>query len=229
MNGALAIFVKTAGHSPVKSRLAAQHGVAFAQDFHALAARAVASVAQQAQAALGITVYWAVAESTALERWPGLPVIAQADGGLGERMALVHAQLVARHGFCMRVGADAPQLSGALLQQASDWLAAPPSRLTLGPASDGGFWLFGANLAPPLACWTGVEYSRADTARDFLAGMSELGHWQTLPTLTDADHPEDLLIVMQALQVLPVPTDEQRALTQWLTAAVIATPERMRP
>lgn len=216
MNGALAIFVKTAGHSPVKSRLAAMHGAAFAEDFHALAARAVASVALRAQAALGITAYWAVAESTALDRWPGLPVIAQAQGGLGERMARVQAQLVARHGFGMLIGADAPQLSVGLLKQAHGWLAAPPSRLALGPAADGGFWLFGANLAPPLACWTHVEYSSADTARDFTASMKDLGQWHTLPTLTDADRSQDLPIVLKELQALPETTDEQRALAKWL-------------
>jgi hypothetical protein len=45
----IAIFVKTPGHSPLKTRLAAGIGIDAAREFHMLAAQAVAAVARKAQ------------------------------------------------------------------------------------------------------------------------------------------------------------------------------------
>lgn len=220
MNGAIAIFVKTPGHSPIKTRLAAELGEAQAADFHRRSAAAVASVAHQAQAQHGLTVYWAVAESEgeALAQWNGFPALPQPGGGLGERMARVHAQLVARDGFGILIGADTPQLAIDHLEEARRWLSSPGPRLALGRAHDGGFWLFGANLSPPLEVWRAIEYSVPGTAEALRADMCGLGAWRELPLLTDADHASDLPAVVQALDALPRPTPEQRALAAWIHA-----------
>ncbi len=216
MSGALAIFVKTPGRSPVKSRLAAGRGQRYAVEWYRLAAAVVASVARVAQVRYGVAGYWAVAEPGALDAWPGLPAIAQGRGGLGARMARVHARLLARHGFGLLLGADAPQLTAESIGEAVDWLSAPSPRLVLGPAHDGGFWLFGGNAAPPPQAWTAVRYSAAGTARELQRSMRGVGDWRTLATLTDADHAGDLAIVQRALHALPDPTPEQRALAHWM-------------
>ena len=101
----VAIFVKTPGHSPVKTRLAADRGQAWTEAWYRRAAAAVAAVARATIA----TSYWAVAEPEAIATgaWPDLPAIAQGDGGLGSRMARVHAELVAHeseHGISCRRG-----------------------------------------------------------------------------------------------------------------------------
>jgi hypothetical protein len=216
MNGALAIFVKTPGYSPIKTRLALELGEECAMQFHRLSAAAVASVAQRAQGQLGISVYWAVAEAEALAQWAGFPAMAQEAGGLGERMARVHAQLVERHGSGILIGADTPQLATHQLEQARQWLSTPAARLALGRAHDGGFWLFGANLAPPLPSWNAVEYSAAGTAEALRSGMDGLGAWHELPVMTDADHASDLPAVLRALNALPGATPEQQALAAWI-------------
>lgn len=214
--GALAIFVKTPGHSAVKTRLAAECSERYAVEWYRRAATAVASVARQAQAQIGIASYWAVAEADALDAWPGLPTLAQGEGGLGARMARVHAQLVERHGCGLLLGADAPQLTAAQLGDAVDWLSSSSPRLLLGPARDGGFWLFGGNTVPPLPAWTSVRYSAANTARELRRAMHDLGDWRTLATLTDADHASDLPAVQRELLALPDPTPEQRDLARWM-------------
>lgn len=218
MSGALAIFVKTPGHSPVKSRLAAQCGERYAVGWYQLAAAAVASVVRQAAQQHGLSAYWAVAEDTAHDAWTGFPTLAQGNGGLGERLARVQAELVRRHDFGVLLGADAPQLSEEWLRDAIAWLAAPPPRLVLGPARDGGFWLFGSNIVPPPQAWTTLTYSVADTSRQLRSAMHDLGEWHLLPTLTDADHAEDLAPVERALQELAAPTPEQQALADWMHA-----------
>ncbi len=208
----LAIFVKTPGRSPVKSRLAAARGQAWAEDWYRRAAAAVADVVAQA----GVAGYWAVAEPDAASAWPGLPVIPQGDGGLGARMARVHATLVARHGSGLLLGADAPQVSAPVLRDAAAWLEAAAARLALGPSRDGGFWLFGGNVAPPDAVWTSVRYSARETARDFRAALDAYGALHVLPTLTDADRAEDLPHVLAELLALPDPLPAQRALADWM-------------
>ncbi|MGY0557863.1 TIGR04282 family arsenosugar biosynthesis glycosyltransferase [Lysobacter sp. A421] len=216
MSGALAIFVKTPGRSGIKTRLAADCGEVYALDWYRLAAAAVASVARAAQLRFGVTAYWAVAEADALHAWPGLPTIAQGDGGLGARMAHVHAQLVERHGFGLLLGADTPQLTVGAIAGAAEWLSTPSPRLLLGAADDGGFWLFGANTVPPLPTWTAVRYSTSDTAHALQYSMRDCGDWRTLATLTDADHASDLVAVQRALEALPDPTPEQRDLAHWM-------------
>jgi len=217
-SGALAILVKTPGHSPVKTRLAAARGRLYAECWYRHAVAAVAAVARAAQAQYGIQVYWAVAEPDALDEWPGLPVLAQGEGDLGERMARVQAQLVARHGFGILLGADTPQLSVDLLGEAVAWLDHSAPRLLIGPARDGGFWLFGGNVAPPLSAWRAVTYSAADTACELRNAMRDLGDWVTLATLTDVDHADDLDTVLDALLALPDPMPGQRALAAWMQA-----------
>lgn len=229
MSGAIAIFVKTAGYSAVKSRLSAGCGERYALDWYARAAEAVASVARRVHERHDTTAYWAVAEPGALDAWTGLPVIAQGEGDLGTRMANVHARLVERHGCALLIGADAPQLTAELLADAIDWLSSPSPRVAFGPASDGGFWLFGANVAPELSMWTSVRYSDASTATALRQSMQRVGEWRTLATLTDVDHARDLSSVQNALEALPDPTPQQRALAVWMREqdAVGATHRRV--
>ncbi|GHA80679.1 TIGR04282 family arsenosugar biosynthesis glycosyltransferase [Cognatilysobacter bugurensis] len=217
-DGAIAVFVKTPGHSPLKTRLAAECGAAYAQAWYERACIAVGAVVRGAQIELGLRAYWAVAEDDALESdcWRGLPVISQGAGGLGERMSHVHARLVSEHRSGMLIGADAPQVTVELIAQAADWLRAPEPRLALGPASDGGFWLFGGNVVLPLPAWTATRYSTPQTADEFRASLGGYGRWCTLPTLTDADHRGDLRAVLDALRSLPRPLPEQRALAEWM-------------
>ena len=228
MSGALAIFVKTPGWSALKTRLAAVTGEAYAQHWYRLAADAVASVALRTRDEYGLTAYWAVAEAGAEDEWTGLPTISQGDGDLGTRMARVHSELVRRHGFAMLIGADAPQLTTHAVGDAIRWLAgsanhAPPmsaseypSRMVLGPAADGGFWLFGSSRVIPLQAWTQVPYSQADTCDRFQESMLHYGQWRTLAALTDVDVSADLKPVQRALDALADPTAAQRTLAQWM-------------
>lgn len=219
MNGGLAIMVKTPGHSPVKTRLSAGLGEAFAIQWHRRAARAVAAVAG---AVRSVQCYWAVAEAPASVAvdWPGLPSIGQGDGELGERMGRVHAALLERHDFGLLVGADTPQLDPEVLAQACAWLASEQPRFAMGPARDGGFWLIGGNRSPAPGDWLQVPCGRADTGQGFLAAMHHLGDWHMLPLLTDCDEPGDLLPMLAELEGLARPHQAQRELARWTRAAL---------
>ena len=223
MNGGAAIFVKTPGLSPVKTRLAAGIGVDAAESWHRLAAAAVASVVGSVR---GLAGYWAVAENTraVTDAWPGLPLLEQGGGELGERMGRVLATLLAQHDFALLLGADTPQLDPADLAEAMDWLAVAEPRLVMGPARDGGFWLLGANRNPAPADWLRAPCGRADTARGFLDAMAKHGEWRLLRELTDVDEAHDLAAMLTEMERLDPPNPQQRRLAEWTGAICSAGP-----
>lgn len=216
MSAGFAIFVKTPGRSALKTRLAAGIGEAAALTWYRLAARAVGEVVAAACGNDG-GAYWAVAEAEALDdpRWTGLPVLWQGAGGLGERMARVHDELVGRHGGGILLGADAPQIDADDLQNAVAWLECDAAHSVLGPAADGGFWLFGSNRRQAHAAWNQVAYSQPDTAERFVAALSAAGQWQRLRRLDDVDRAADLAPCIAALAALAEPTPAQRRLLEY--------------
>ncbi|MFZ2752181.1 MAG: TIGR04282 family arsenosugar biosynthesis glycosyltransferase [Lysobacteraceae bacterium] len=212
----LAIFVKTPGHSPLKTRLAQAIGQDAAEVFHRHAAAAVADVVMQAQASMpGLVAYWAVAEADALDTpiWRALPRIAQGDGDLGARMRTVCGTLRERHGRAVLIGADAPQL------RADDVLAAGTALDThdhaIGPSEDGGFWLFGTRIAVPEHAWSETPWSQSDTAMRFLDALGD-SSVATLRRLRDVDIVDDLDALVEAMRALSAPTPKQAALARWL-------------
>lgn len=223
MTAALAIFVKTPGLSPVKTRLAAGIGAPAALRFHQLAAAATAEVARACEPWL--TPYWAIAEvgSAAVAAWPDFAPLHQGQGDLGERLHTVYTDLQARHGHVLLIGADAPQLTSDLLQRALTRLDDPQSPFVIGDASDGGFWLFGGRAAIPREVWTSVRYSQAQTASDLRQHLLPHGAVGSVGHLTDVDNVEDLPALRDALDILSKPLPAQQALRQWLDSVAIPT------
>ena len=218
MKGGLAIFVKTPGVSPLKTRLAAGMG-ADNERWYRLAVDAVKSIALEARDKIGISTYWAVAEPEAMQNalWQSLPRLAQSDdaqAGLGERMGRVMRMLVRQHGFGVLLGADAPQICIADIQAASDFLDHESPRLVLGPARDGGFWCVGSNHSFPIELWQSVLYSQPDTYADFVAAFSPFAEIFNLRTLSDVDEVSDLALCQRELEALDNATPEQRILLE---------------
>lgn len=216
MTAALAIFVKTPDLSPVKTRLAAGIGAPAALRFHQLAAAATAEVARACEPWL--TPYWAIAEAGPAARaaWPGFASLHQGEGDLGDRLHTVYADLQARHGRVLLIGADAPQLTITLLQQALIVLDDPRTPFVIGDASDGGFWLFGGCVAIPREVWMRVRYSQAQTAAELRQHLASFGAVGRVERLTDVDLVEDLPALRDALDSLSKPLPAQQALRQWL-------------
>lgn len=213
---ALALFVKTPGLSPIKTRLAAGIGAEAALRFHGLAAAATAEIVSACGSVLA--PYWAVAEDNPVTRdyWSGFPQVWQGTGTLGERLHRIHAELQKRHCSVLMIGADTPQLTATLLRQAVTALQNPATAYVLGPANDGGFWLFGSKRPIAASIWNAVTYSRRDTAESLRNALQNTGKTDILPTLTDVDTVEDLSILLKALRQLPSAQPAQLELITWL-------------
>jgi uncharacterized protein len=214
--GAIAVFVKTPEYSPVKTRLAHEVGTEAAQQFYALACAATASVLLQAQRALKVQIYWAVAEPHALRhpRWSQFDACTQGAGELGERMQCVFDALLKKHRYVLLLGADSPQICLHDLRQADAVLRSNSPQYLLAPAADGGFWCVAGNQPIASQVWKETRYSCASTLEDFEALLSvhQLPAATKLRGLTDVDTLADWLTARMELQCLTAPTIEQAAL-----------------
>jgi glycosyltransferase A (GT-A) superfamily protein (DUF2064 family) len=216
---AVAIFAKTPGLTPAKTRLAAGVGPAIAESFYLRALEITREVACAAATAdPGLTPYWAVAEQAGIGRecWSGLPQLWQGDGDLGARLAQVYDSLLVRHDAVLLIGSDSPLLVPGHLLQAHAVLQELDRAFVVGRALDGGFYLCGGKLPLPRTVWTTVSYSGADTANQLLANLEPVGSVGLLEPLPDVDTLEDLLgipaLAAASSDLLPA----QRALVEWI-------------
>lgn len=228
VNAALAIFVKTPGLSPVKTRLAATVGAAAAEQFHRLAAMAVGAVARSV--ADSIVPYWAVAEreGCGAALWQEFPTIWQGAGGLGDRLHRVYATLLKRYDRVLLIGADAPQITGASLLRCVAELDDPAISFVIGPSQDGGFWLFGGRTALRRSVWCSISYSRATTCVELADAITRFGQIVKTERVDDVDTAEDLRPILRALIACESPVDEQRWLAAWIREQLSTSSARHR-
>ncbi len=212
---AIAIFVKTPGFSPVKSRLAASIGQEKAEEFYKLSLKATyAVVAQAIQKSEGkIEAYWAVAEKDQLTNplWNSFKTIPQGSGGLGERLSSVYAKLQKQHKKVFLIGADLPHLNYKELLRAQFKLTSS-SEYILGETDDGGFYLFGGRGIIERAVWNSIPYSSEETATALIQKLGK-SHFLYLDKNFDIDYVEDL----KRLAEYPTDAllDEQRQVIEW--------------
>lgn len=211
---AIAVFVKTPGLSPVKTRLAASIGRAAAEQFYRLCTEVIQETLKTASETMDILPYWAVGEEAGLSHslWQGFEAIHTGEGGLGQRQHHIYQTLLAKYQKVILIGADSPQFSSRHINIAID--ALDSHRFALGPAADGGYYLFAGRAPIAKHIWTNVTYSAADTARQLLAKLPTTA--AILDTLTDVDRVDDLAVLKREFQAQTDRSDTQRQLVRWL-------------
>ena len=186
---ALATFVKTPELSPVKTRLAADIGVARASAVYEQCLKEIAATMRAAQAQdPGIVAHWAVAEKSAVTcpRWRQFPCLWTGAGGLGARLHTIYSALRRRYSRVILIGSDCPQLPASAIVTA----AQARDRVVIGPSQDGGFYLFAAGVDIPADIWRSAPYSRSDTLSALLSRLTQIPNFpavMTLYPLTDID------------------------------------------
>lgn len=218
--GAIVIFVKTPGYSPLKTRLALAIGQSQAEQFHCLSAEAVAAVVQSVAQQKQVIPYWAVAEEAALgdALWNQFATISQGAGDLGTRLAYVNRVLSEKHDYVIFLGADAPQLPVTYLTDAVDLLEniTEQSQFVMGPADDGGFYLFGTQICLSQEAWLKVPYSAANTSEKLLEQLEGQGTVHQLSALTDVDTVRELQMIVQEESDENALLPEQRRVLEWI-------------
>ena len=218
--GAIAIFVKTPGYSPLKTRLAESIGETLAEQFHQLSAKAVEAVVRAVALQKPVFPFWAVAEEAALSDplWKQFPTISQGTGDLGTRLAYVNQSLSATYDYVIFLGADAPQLPVASLATAVEYLSVITDRprFVIGPACDGGFYLFGSQICLTQEAWLNVPYSASNTAEKLREQIQGRGDILELPILTDVDTVHELKKIKQEVSDMESVLPEQLQVIEWI-------------
>ena len=189
MRAALAVFVKTPDLSPLKTRLAAGVGEAIALEFYHLSLKAVETAAQNAD----VKSYWAVAEEEGLNNplWSAFETLHTGEGGLGERQHHIYETLLEKHARVILIGADAPQISPKIIEDAITALDA--HEFVIGPAYDGGYYLFGGRADVSEHIWTSMRWSSDMTRSEFENALPSKAFQLTF--LTDVDEEKDLQVM----------------------------------
>lgn len=219
---AIAILVKTPGLSAIKTRLASSwnhcQAKQLSEQFYLLSVQAIENTLLEI--ARPVNCYWAVAEDHGLGHpiWSGFDCIAAGTGDLGDIQHYVYQQLLNQYQQVLLLGADSPQLSTGLLEQAIDSLDS--HSYCLGPCQDGGYYLFAGRKPIKQSSWTEVEYSQPDTARQLIANLDSSP--ALLPSLQDVDYIEDLGPMLK--QMPAEPNDGQLALISWFNDLPDQTP-----
>lgn len=200
--GALAIFVKTPGLSPVKTRLAESIGTESADYFFKLSIAATTALMRALKGKRNsLQIYWAVAEAAGLqsECWNSFPVVFQGNGGLGDRLGRVYSTLLERHRFACLIGADSPHLVVDEIDEGFRRTQAHfATKFIIGVTDDGGFYFFGGGNPLPEIFWNEIEYSTNQTANSLIKGLSKVGKIELLPRNFDIDTVKDLRRYLQA-------------------------------
>ena len=211
---AIAIFVKTPGLSPVKTRLAATLGTAAAEQFYQLCTEAIEETLATTTTSLNIVPFWAVGEEAGLchPMWRGFETIYTGEGDLGARQHHIYQTLLAKYPRVILIGADSPQLSASRLNSAIE--ALDNHHYALGRAVDGGYYLFAGRAPLRKSIWTDVTYSTADTASQLLAQLPSKA--ARLESLTDVDTTEDLIRLRDELAAVITPSKSQKTILDYI-------------
>ncbi|MBT5569587.1 MAG: glycosyltransferase [Alphaproteobacteria bacterium] len=183
----LVVFARAPMRGAVKSRLATDIGKDAALAFYR---RALHDIIWRLgrdprwQTWLAVTPDSAARQVALWPRVPGLRVVPQGEGDLGARMAAPLHGLPP--GPVVIVGSDIPELAPSHVKQAFDELGRHD--MVFGPASDGGYWLVGAQRRPvPHGLFANVRWSSEYALADTRAGLPQSNRVALLDPLDDVD------------------------------------------
>jgi glycosyltransferase A (GT-A) superfamily protein (DUF2064 family) len=174
----LYIMTKAPIMGRAKTRLAADIGVVHAKrHYRAMMVRVIRQVQDPRwETVLSVTPASSVGQ---VPEWYGLPQIPQVSGSLSPRLA----DLFKGKGPTIVIGTDCPQVTARDI--AEGFRALKSHNEVFGPATDGGFWLMGANGPLPPSMFDNIQWSHKDTLSD-IADKTD-GAFGVLRTLTDID------------------------------------------
>lgn len=198
-NGALAIFAKTPTLSPVKTRLAKDIGKDNAIKFYQSFLEILESKALKLRKETNLTPYWAIAEQEALtyQYWQKLNIIHTGKGNLGHRLHHIYSNLLKKHDYIIIIGSDSPQISTDLIKKTAH--KTNKEKFIIGPALDGGFYLFAGSKKIDKNLWTTVPYSQNNTLEELSKNLKTIAEIKLLKPLTDIDTIDDIILLLNQL------------------------------
>ena len=182
---ALAIFVKTPGISPLKTRLKKDLDPQLVDELYQFFCHKIESVAKSCS----LDSFWCVSEEQSAQTedyWGSLPRIYQGQGDLQKKLNSVYNQLKSHYKTIIFIGSDMPHISTKILNDAVSSMNY--HNAVFGPAEDGGFYLSCLSNKHPDDIFSGVNYSSDTTLKELslkLPGNLFLEKSYDIDTITD--------------------------------------------
>ena len=192
-NGVVFVFVKEPVAGAVKTRLAKEIGFGRAAALFRIMTRQTVSRVSDGPWKTVLAVDPPRALMRCDEIWPArVERIAQSRGDLGDRMRSIVKN--AAPGPVVFIGADAPEVRATHIRDAFRALAGADA--VIGPARDGGYWLFGlARRRAAPALFNNVRWSTRFALEDTLASLPNQFRIARLVELSDVDEAQDLKLM----------------------------------
>ena len=154
---------------------------------------------------------WAEREGIYNPLWADFEAMHTGEGELGERQDHIYSKLLKTHERVFLSCADAPQLCPYILQEAFD--ALNDNDFVIGPAHDGGYYLFGGRKPFERGIWTSVPWSTEETRAKLVERLPSVpAHLQMF---SDIDRRADLRYLKSEMpEKMSV---QQRKIIEWVT------------
>lgn len=196
----LIVFVRYPKANQVKTRLIPALGAEGAASlYQQMAEHTLAQVRKLSRLEhLSVQIWFTGGSIAQMKTWLGddLDYKTQPKGDLGDRLFYAFQTAFNQgHQFVVAIGTDCPSLNASILDQGFQTLKY--HRLTLGPATDGGYYLIGMRQLFP-EVFNGISWGTSEVFNQTVNTAERLGlEIAYLPTLTDIDTPKDLKIWQQ--------------------------------
>ncbi len=238
MKIAIAVFAKTPGLSPVKTRLALSIGETQANAFYI---KSVAAVRENLKALkllcktetinhtemTELDIWWALAEEEGVNHpfWKEDQCLWTGEGSLGERLYQVTRELFQQYEYVFVMGTDSPQVGAPELYKMINSINGSKETSIncskeisiIGPCSDGGFYIFGSPKELGKDFWLSIPYSQSNTCQHLIQGIEGLGQpYEVMGTFGDVDHVADLHRLKKELWEIQNSHNGHRDLLEWL-------------
>lgn len=200
--GCIAVFAKTPGLSPLKTRLAKEIGQKKAEDVYVSCVDAV-------EKTLGSfcdknpewDAVWALGEEQGHlhDFWLSRPFekMWTGEGGLGHRLNRVDETLKNKYEHVILIGTDCPHIPLSFFDQAVRYLQ--EGQMVVGPSTDGGYYLFGSSISISSKIWESVPYSQDNTLEIFMSLLDNYKPLKIIEKLTDLDVKDDAGLILEEL------------------------------
>lgn len=203
--GCIAVFAKTPGLSPLKTRLAKDIGADEAEKiYHGCVDAVQLTLVDFCKKNTDWDVVWALGEEQGTDNsfWKQRPFnkIWTGDGGLGTRLCHIDTLLKESYQHIILIGTDCPHIPLAFFNKAVSALS--KDSIIVGPSTDGGYYLFGSSEPIDSSLWESVPYSEDNTLDIFLNLLGNKTAIACLESLTDLDDINDVTLILNEAERL---------------------------